>query len=426
MSLRPDPGSRPLRILLSAYQCGPGMGSVSQIGWEWYSRMSRLATVTLVTHVRNRECLEAAGAPLPGSEVIYIDTEWFAGPLYRIASRLFPRSQHAVFLLSSADFYVFDAVALRQIRGREMAWDLTHAVTPVSPVAATRLHKLGIPLILGPWNGGLASPTTFPEIMKQDSAWIYKLRNIGKLFDQFLGSTRKAALILSATKSTDQSLPEGAPVLRLIENGVDLDRFHPPPQDVVPSAASGLKVLFVGRLLPFKGVSMLLEAISRVSREMPVTLAIVGDGPIEMELRGLAEKLRIGSIVTFLGKLPLDEVAEQMRSAHVFCLPSIRESGGAVLLEAAASGLPLVAVNYGGPAEIVDEEVGHLVSADGPKELIAELVETFRDIARNPEKWRLRGEKARERAEKEYGWEARMQRALEIYRRVLEEGKAHA
>jgi glycosyltransferase involved in cell wall biosynthesis len=262
--------------------------------------------------------------------------------------------------------------------------------------------------------------------MKQDSAWIYKLRNIGKLFDQFLGSTRKAALILSATRSTDQSLPEGAPVLRLIENGVDLKRFHPPPQDVVPPAASGLKVLFVGRLLPFKGVSMLLEAISQVSREVPVTLAIIGDGPIEMELRGLAEKLRIGSIVTFLGKLPLDEVAEQMRSAHVFCLPSIRESGGAVLLEAAASGLPLVAVNYGGPAEIVDEEVGHLVSADGPKELIAELVETFRDIARNPEKWRLRGEKARERAEKEYGWEARMQRALEIYRRVLEEGKAHA
>ena len=70
---------KPLRILLSAYQCGPGMGSVSQIGWEWYSRMSRLASITLVTHVRNRECLEAAGAPLPGTEIIYIDTEWFAG-----------------------------------------------------------------------------------------------------------------------------------------------------------------------------------------------------------------------------------------------------------------------------------------------------------------------------------------------------------
>ncbi len=382
--------------------------------------------MTLVTHIRNRECLQAAGAPLPGTEVLYIDTEWFAGPLYRLASRLFPQSQHAVFLLSSADFYVFDAVALRQVRKRGMAWDLTHAVTPVSPVAATRLHKMGIPLILGPWNGGLATPSTFPELMKQDSAWIYKARSIGKLLDWLFGSTRKASLILSANLSTDQSLPQNARVFRMMENGVDLERFRQSSRDVVHSGANPLKVLFAGRLLPFKGVSLLLEAVSRVSSELPIALIIVGDGPMERELQLLVEKLQLGGVVTFLGKLSLDQVAEQMRSAHVFCLPSIRESGGAVLLEAAASGLPLVAVNYGGPAEIVDEEVGHLVSADGPEELIAGLVETFRDVVRNPERWRLRGRKARQRAEKEYGWEARMKSALDIYRRVLGEAQPDA
>jgi glycosyltransferase involved in cell wall biosynthesis len=416
----------PLRILLSAYQCGPGMGSVSQIGWEWYSRMAKLAAVTLVTHVRNRDCLQAAGAPLPGTEIIFIDTEWFAGPLYRLASRLFPRSQHAVFLLSSADFYVFDAVALRQLRKRGAEWDLTHAVTPVSPVAATRLHRLGIPLILGPWNGGLASPSTFPDLMKQDSAWIYKIRGIGQLIERMFGSTRKASLILSATRSTDQSLPKGAPVFRMIENGVDLDRFQPPVWEKSPSPTDPLKVLFVGRLLPFKGVSLLLEAVSRVSREMPLFLTIVGDGPIKTDLERRVEELQLGNVVTFLGNLPLEQVAEQMRSAHVFCLPSIRESGGAVLLEAAASGLPMVAVNYGGPAEIVDEQVGRLVSADGPEPLIAGLVETFRDISRNPEQWRQRGRNGRQRAEKEYGWEARMERTAAIYRRVIGERKANA
>src|ERR1700753_3992966 len=102
----------PPRVLLSAYQCAPGGGSVSQIGWEWYSRLSRRMPVTLVTHIRNRVYLEAAGAPLPGSEIIYIDTEWFAGPLYRLASRLFPKSQHSVFLIASLDFYVYDRAAL--------------------------------------------------------------------------------------------------------------------------------------------------------------------------------------------------------------------------------------------------------------------------------------------------------------------------
>ena len=54
-------------ILLVAYQCGPGMGSVSQIGWEWYTRLCESHDVTLVTHPRNRPALAAAGAPLAGS-----------------------------------------------------------------------------------------------------------------------------------------------------------------------------------------------------------------------------------------------------------------------------------------------------------------------------------------------------------------------
>lgn len=416
----------PLRILLSAYQCGPGMGSVSQIGWEWYSRLSEVASVTLVTHVRNRKCLESAGAPLPGTDVIYIDTEWFAGPLYRLASRSFPKSQHAVYLLSSADFYLFDAMALKELKKRRGEWDLTHAVTPVSPVAATRLYRLGIPLIVGPWNGGLASPEAFSGLMKQDSSWVYSVRHLGKLLDRIFGSSRKAALILSATRATDETLPRNATTLRMLENGVDLERFRSSTWTAPPSATNPLKLLFVGRLLPFKGVSLLLEALSRVCLEMPVSLRIVGGGPLRGDLELRTQELKLSTLVTFMGHLPLDEVAEEMRNAHVFCLPSIRESGGGVLLEAAASGLPIVAVNYGGPAEIVNEDMGHLVSADGPAQLIDGLVETFRNIARNPEQWRQRGQNGRRRAEKEYGWEARMKSALDIYRQVLGDNKAHA
>ncbi|HRZ25000.1 MAG TPA: glycosyltransferase family 4 protein, partial [Candidatus Contendobacter sp.] len=197
------------RLLLSAYQCGPGMGSVSQIGWHWYARLARRLPVTLVTHVRNREALTGAGAPLPGSEVIYVDTEWFAGPLYRLAARLFGQSQHAVFLVSSADFYVYDAAALKELRRRRAAgadWDIVHAVTPVSPMAATRLHKLGRPVVLGPWNGGLGNPAHFPDIMRADAAWVYPVRKLGGLVDLLAGSSRGAAAILTATRATVESI----------------------------------------------------------------------------------------------------------------------------------------------------------------------------------------------------------------------------
>jgi len=99
------PQSTKLRILLSAYQCGPDMGSVSQIGWEWYRRLASQCQLTLLTHKRNQTALEAAGAPLADSKIIYIDSEWFAGPLYRLADWLFPRSEHPKFLIASADFF---------------------------------------------------------------------------------------------------------------------------------------------------------------------------------------------------------------------------------------------------------------------------------------------------------------------------------
>jgi glycosyltransferase involved in cell wall biosynthesis len=385
--------------------------------------MSRRAAVTLVTHVRNRKDLTQAGAPLPGTEVIYIDTEWFAGPLYKVASRVFHSSEHAVFLISSADFFVYDAAALRQLRNRSREWDIVHAVTPVSPVAATRLHQLGLPLIVGPWNGGLQSPATFPEIMSADSGWVYRIRNAGRVFDRWIQCTKKAACILSATKSTDATLP-GVRTVRMLENGVDLANFHPAPAASTPRDT--LRVVFVGRLIPAKGVSMLLEAVAQVRGEIPLRLTIIGDGPTRSALEKESAERSLTDIVRFTGGLSLPEVARQMRLADVFCLPSVRESGGAVLLESMASGVPVIAVNYGGPAELVDDEVGRVLSAAGKDALIDDLTKALIDAWRYPGEWKRKGERGRLRAEKSYGWDARMDSALELYANPAGVKRAHA
>ena len=136
-------------LLLVAYQCGPGLGSVSQLGWQWFTGLAARRAVCLVTHVRNRDAIESAPDKPAAARVIYIDTEWFAGPLYRLARRLFPRSEHAVFMLSQLDWFVFDAVALRRLRRERQAgaaWRLLHLVTPVTVSAPTRLHRLGLPV----------------------------------------------------------------------------------------------------------------------------------------------------------------------------------------------------------------------------------------------------------------------------------------
>ena len=411
------------RILLSAYQCGPGMGSVSQIGWEWYSRLAKRVPVTLLTHIRNRKALEESGAPLKGSEVHYIDTEWFAGPTYRFASKLFPRSQHSAFLVSSVDYFVYDrdAIAKMKLLQPKTKWDLVHAVTPVSPSGATRLHTLGLPVVLGPWNGGLPSPTTFPEIMKDDVGWLYRIRDIGRYLDGAFSTTSTAAAILVATKATEAAIPVSSRdrCVRMIENGVNLDLFQPAKWDP-PSTTNPLKVVFVGRLVPFKGVAMLIEAVRRVKDRIAIELTVVGDGPLRAEWTETARKAGVEGIVRFTGALPLPQVAAEMQRSHVFCLPSIRESGGAVVLEAMAASLPVLAADYGGPAEIVDEEIGRAMSMLGAEALIRDMVRSFEEIVRSPELWRQKGLAGRARAERLYGWDAKIGAAIDLYSRILE------
>ncbi|HXF41322.1 MAG TPA: glycosyltransferase family 4 protein [Blastocatellia bacterium] len=412
------------RVLLAAYQCGPGMGSVSQIGWEWYSRLSRRIAVTLITHIRNREALHAAGAPFNDSEIIYIDTEWFAGPLYRFAKKIFPTSEHSVFLVSSLDFFVYDRDALKLLKKRMKMgerWDIVHAVTPVSTVAPTRLHSLGSPVVLGPLNAGLGTPRAFADVLKGDSPWLYPVRNFGRVIDWIVGSTRNAATILTATKATIESVParHHQRCKAMLENGVELNRFHASPWPDPPSKTNPLRVLFVGRLVPFKAVGLLLEAGSRARREFPIEVTIVGEGPMLEEWKSISKSLALDDCVSFLGSQSLDEVAKHMRAAHVFCLPSVRESGGAVLLEAMASARPVIAVAFGGPAEIVDDGVGVAIPPDGREPVIAGIASAFKDICQNPELWRARGEEGRRRAEELYGWDAKIESAIQLYQRMI-------
>ncbi len=385
--------------------------------------------MTLVTHIRNRDALKQAGAPLLGSEIVFIDTEWFAGPLYRTAARAFPKSQHAVFLISSLDFFVYDRQVMKLLRKRDAAgsWDVIHAPTPVSPIAATRLHRLGLPLIVGPWNGGLASPSGFRKIMQDDSGWIYRIRDLGRLIDKGFGCTKRANIILTATKATDESVPSAYRnrVRRMIENGVDLSVFHSSSFRQPPSQTQALKVLFVGRLIPVKGVSLLLQAVDLVKREIDLQVTVVGDGPLRGEIEAEITKRELGAIVTMTGNLPLPQVSAYMQASDLFCLPSIRESGGAVLLEAMACALPAVAVNYGGPAEILNDEVGRLLPSDGPEAVVAALTDVLRDAYRNPGEWRRRGLAGQKRVKEEFDWDAKIDRAMQLYREVSSNGSRH-
>jgi glycosyltransferase involved in cell wall biosynthesis len=155
----------------------------------------------------------------------------------------------------------------------------------------------------------------------------------------------------------------------------------------------------------------------------PFRLTIIGSGSEEAALRSQAEALKLQDRVVFTGALPLAEVARRMAAAHVFCLPSVRESGGAVVLEAMAAARPVIALGYGGPAEIVDEAVGRLIPSTGREAVVPALAQALADIPDNPERWRQRGLAGRERVGQRHAWPVKIEAAIELYRKCLAQAR---
>ncbi|OUD14698.1 glycosyl transferase [Thioflexithrix psekupsensis] len=413
-----------VRVLLSAYQCAPNSESVSQIGWQWYSRLAVQVPLTLVTHIRNRPALIAAGAPLGHSEIIYIDTEWFAGPLYRLATRLFPQSEHATFMLSSMDAYLYDSYAVRLLRQRQQQgqqWDVLHVVTPVTPKLATRLYHLHAPLVLGPLNGNVPNPSQFPEIMRKDSAWLYPLRSVARLPQWWWNTLEHTQAILVATRATLAGIPEKyhTRCFALLENGVDIHRFHPAPYPPPPSGDYPLRIVYIGRLIPLKAVNLLLDAVARIASHVPLHLDIIGVGAQKDTWMDMAAQLGIAEKIAWHGICTPEQMVAYLHQAHVLCLPSVRESGGGVLLEAMACARPVIALNAGGPAELVDDHVGQLLPTDNAETVITHLAVALKDIVAHPEAWAQRGRVGRERVEKEYSWEAKVKQGITLYGQLI-------
>lgn len=142
-------------------------------------------------------------------------------------------------------------------------------------------------------------------------------------------------------------------------------------------------------------------------------LTVVGDGPMrELWERQAAE---LGMAIEFTGAQSANEVVRRIEESHVLCLPSVRESGGAVLLEAMSCARPVIGIAHGGPAEIITPDVGRLINPDNSRAVIDGLKDAVRDIFADPAAWSERGRRGRKIAESLHSWDAHLDEMCSIY-----------
>ncbi len=397
------------------------------VGWSLSRELLAVADAHVVTQVRNREAIERAGWR-EGREYTAIDSEAVARPVWRFTEglrRITGLGWTAITALSSLSYYYFERLVWRRfgkaIRARE--FDLVHRVTPLTPTIpstlAARCRRADVPFVWGPINGGVAWPREFAELQRKEGEWLSYIRKVHHLMPAYGSSRADAAAILVGSRATwEEMRGYHDRCVYIPENAIDPDRFgHRATSD----STGPMNVAFVGRLVPLKGIDMLIEAAAPLIRAREVALHIVGDGPERQALERQIAEAGLAAGVRMHGWVPHEQVAQRLSCCQVFAFPSIKDFGGGVVLEAMAMGLVPVVVDYGGPAELVSDRTGYRLPI-GPR---SELVARFREVLT-----RLAGERAglgevgcraRRRVQTQFTWGVKAGQVLEVYRWVLGE-----
>lgn len=244
----------------------------------------------------------------------------------------------------------------------------------------------------GRW--GLTARTASPRLIERELAE-YELADI-----ICTGSSGAAATFLERGITPDK--------VRVNPYGVDLSAFRPPAhrhQGRVPV------ILFVGLVGLRKGIPFLLQAFAPLAERAELHLV----GPLEPGMEAVLARLPMIS-VKLAGPLHGAALRQAYADADLFCLPSFEEGFGMVILQAMASGLPVVATTATGAVDIVEHEASGLIIPPGD---IAALRDALAGLATDPPRRREMGEKARAAVEDGWQWSDYGDRAITLYQSIL-------
>ncbi|WP_417205732.1 glycosyltransferase [Antarctobacter sp.] len=414
-----------LRVLLVADECNPEWPSLPIVGYKYALEIAKLADVTVATHVRNRENIEKAA---PGIPFVYIDNEWIASPMYRLARLIRGGDEvgwSTSMIFNYLPYLAFEHGVWRQFRNplTSGGFDIVHRITPMSPTLPSWLaHKVPQPFVIGPLNGNLDWPRAFAAEQAREKEGLRKLRNFYRYLPYARSTYDDAAAVLCAFSHTRADLPrvEDARIVSFPEIGFDPAIFH--AKGTAPAGSRGegrLNFLYAGRLVPYKLPELPLRAFAASDTLRRHHLHIAGDGPERPRMEALIAEHGLQDCVTMHGRKSQAEVAEMMRASDAFVFPSIRELGAGVVIEAMACGCQVIVANYGAPGDLAAEGRGARVDmarfdamVEGFRLEMEACVETPANVAQT-------AARAKTYADDYFPWARKGEKTLAVYGALL-------
>ena len=376
-----------LRVLLLGPDCNPETVSIPFVTYSHAAALAELHDVTIVARSTVEDALRRAQAPFHGIEVVHTP---LLDRIFAWGFRTIFKSRYDSQLLTAFRYPFsvgFELRAWRQLRRRIFAgeFDVVLRLVPMSPVLpspfAFLLRKGPIPFVIGPLNGGLPWSTSFHQV-SIEREWISGLRYLYRLLPFARSTYRHADAIIAASSQTYAELSaHGDKVFFVPEPGISRSDCCAEPRSTDRSGR--LELIFVAGLVPRKACDIALRAAASLLRSDLAHFTIVGDGPERDRLEQLTRSLEISNSVCFCGWINHAEVLTRLRSADVFVFPSLRDNGAGVVFEALAAGAVPLVVDFGGPGDIVNPDVGYKVPLTNENDIILQMEKILENLADN-------------------------------------------
>jgi glycosyltransferase involved in cell wall biosynthesis len=375
----------------------------------WSSLAERGIKVVQVTH--ERVAHELRDPSTPAGDVVYVKDSAFQIWLYNNGLYQFAAFYNA---------WLLNRAAQKAARAHG-AW-LVHYTSPISPTLPY-FRLTGCPTVIGPLNGNIGYPPALRAREHNGNRWqrwaLPVVQQCSALM--FSGKRRAARILVAGGERTIRALRHGfirpEKMIETLDSGVS-DELLARPR--IAHHGRSNRFVFIGRLVSYKGCDLAIRAVAKVP---DAQLDVIGDGEERETLEALCAELGVSDRVHFVGLIPYGRAVFDALSAYRgFLFPTLAEANGIVVQEAMMLGLPLVVLNWGGPALLLDAETGILVEPGSEEEIVDAFAKATKRLMEDDALAERLSRKARARAEEDgYSWSMLIDKWLKVYDQIMDE-----
>lgn len=394
-----------MNILISAYACEPGRSSEPGVGWNVIRELSSRHQLWVLTRSNNEPAIRAAGEPWTDHvNWLFVDLPPAISRLKKGASGLRPYYllwQHLAFSRAK------ELLKTQHVH-------LIHHLTFGHFLPPSQLSKLSPPFVCGPLGGGEIMPADlFPDSSTR-TKWLEwsreALHRLATITPTIRNGYHNAAACLAATPQTAEKLRTLGAKNIIIQHQSGISSAGLAHLATIAASASPpggpLKLVAASRLVHWKAIDLAIDAVALARRQgLDADLEILQSGPERHRLTAQVHRLGLEDHITFRGHLPaLDDVYRTIASADALIHPAFHEAFGQACLESLALGIPVICLDWAGPAAIIDDSCGHKVPTGPRPAIVAGLASAMHATRANRPRRAEIAEIARKRAKELFHW----------------------